>query len=324
MQTKSLLEQLKEMTVVVADTGNLADIAKYRPRDVTTNPTLILQAVEQGHAEAVLQTALASMRHEPSDKGSTRLQQAVECVLVAFGTHILSLISGRVSTELDARLSHDTQASVAQARRLMQRYAAVGISRERVLIKIAATWEGMQAAQILEREGIHCNITLLFSVNQAVTAAAAGATLISPFVGRILDWHKKQTGRVSYAPQEDPGVQSLTQIYNHLKHEQVATEIMGASFRNIEEIIELAGCDLLTISPALLEELQKQTGTLVRKLDVAQARLQRLVPIVNPLDEEAFRLRHAQDRMATEKLAEGIQGFSTALETLERLLAARM
>ena len=247
---------------------------------------------------------------------------AFKRLAVAFGLKILQIIPGRVSTEVDARLSYDTDATIAQGRELISQYEAAGISRDRVLIKIASTWEGIRAAEVLEKEGIHCNLTLLFGLHQAIACAEAGATLISPFVGRILDWYKKSTGRDSYPPEEDPGVVSVTQIYNYYKKFGYETEVMGASFRNLGEITELAGCDLLTISPNLLEELHSTTGDLPRKLDpekVADMEIEKI-----SLDKQTFDQMHAENRMAAEKLEEGIKGFSKALEVLEQLLAERL
>jgi transaldolase len=321
---KTLLDQLKQMTVVVADTGDIRSIEQFRPRDATTNPSLITAAAQMPeYAEIVDETLLDCQRR--GGRGATTLEVvdlAIDALAVAFGRRILEIVPGRVSTEVDARLSHDTERSVAKARELVAAYEAVGVGRERVLIKIASTWEGIRAAEALEREGIHCNLTLLFGLHQAIACAEAGVTLISPFVGRILDWHKKKTGRDSYPPAEDPGVVSVTAIYNYFKRFGHATEVMGASFRNAGEIIELAGCDLLTISPQLLGELASREGDLERKLDPQAARAMPLERI--PVDREAFDRMHAADEMASDKLAEGIEGFSKALVALERLLAARL
>jgi transaldolase len=247
---------------------------------------------------------------------------AFERLAVAFGLKILAIIPGRVSTEVDARLSYDTETTIAKGRYIIEQYEAAGISRDRILIKIASTWEGIKAAQVLEKDGIHCNLTLLFGIHQAIACAEAGATLISPFVGRILDWYKKDTGRDSYPPAEDPGVLSVTQIYNYYKKFGYQTEVMGASFRNIGEITELAGCDLLTISPALLEELQSTIGDLPRKLNPETAASLDLEKI--SIDQDTFNRMHAEDPMASEKLEEGIKGFSKALEALEKFLAERL
>ncbi len=314
----SLLEQLTAMTVVVADTGDLHSIQKFTPRDATTNPSLITAAAQMPEYAEVVDGALAWAASTAGDPGQV-LGLALDRLSVEFGLRILALVPGRVSTEVDARLSFDTAATIAKARYLISLYEAAGASRARVLIKIAATWEGIRAAEVLEREGIHCNLTLLFGMHQAIACAEAGVTLISPFVGRILDWYKKSEGRDSYPPAEDPGVKSVTAIYAYFKQHGYPTEIMGASFRNVGEIIELAGCDLLTIAPSLLAELQGSEGTLVRKLDPANvAAIAR-----RPMDEASFRAAHEADRMANEKLAEGIAGFSKALVTLEQLLEAR-
>src|SRR5437660_9362094 len=265
----SLLEQLKSMTVVVADTGDIHSIRKFTPRDATTNPSLITAAAQMPDYQDVVSSALDWARRE-CGKGALRediVKLAVDRLAVEFGLRILQIVPGRVSTEVDARLSHDTAKTLEKARFLIKLYEAAGASRSRILIKVASTWEGIRAAEILQKEGIHCNLTLLFGMHQAVACAEAGVRLISPFVGRILDWHKKAEGKDSYAPAEDPGVKSVTKIYNYYKKHGHKTEIMGASFRNLDEIIELAGCDLLTIAPNLLADLQSKTTTLVRKLD---------------------------------------------------------
>lgn len=321
---KSLLEQLREMTVVVADTGDIQAIEAFTPRDATTNPSLITAAAQMPQYQEIVDATLRAARkdaggHAPATKV---VGLAFDRLAVSFGLKILQIIPGRVSTEVDARLSYDTAATVAKGRELIAQYEANGVSRERILIKIASTWEGIQAAAELEREGIHCNLTLLFGIHQAVACAEAGVTLISPFVGRILDWYKKETGRADYAPAEDPGVLSVTQIYAYYKKFGYATEVMGASFRNVGEITELAGCDLLTIAPSLLAELQATSGELPRKLDAAVYADQTIERI--PMDQAAFARMHAADRMATEKLDEGIAGFTKALETLEELLAKRL
>ncbi|BAZ06736.1 transaldolase [Calothrix sp. NIES-3974] len=321
--TNNLLEQLRKMTVVVADTGDIQAIAQFKPQDATTNPSLITAAAQMPeYAEIVDQTLLTAK----SDLGSSASQAdilslAFDRLAVAFGLKILEIIPGRVSTEVDARLSYDTEATVAKARDLIKQYEAAGISKERILIKIATTWEGIQAASILEKEGIHCNLTLLFGLHQAIACAEAGVTLISPFVGRILDWYKKETGR-DYVGAEDPGVQSVTKIFNYYKKFGYKTEVMGASFRNIGEIIELAGCDLLTIAPKLLAELQSTTGELPQKLDAAKAAAMPIEKIT--MDKATYERMHAEDRMASEKLEEGIAGFTKALESLEQLLAERL
>ena len=313
------LEQLRQYTTVVADTGNFRELAQFAPRDATTNPSLILKAVLQPDYAPLLADTVAAHRGAP-------LEAVVDAVLVRFGTEILRVVPGRVSTEVDARLSFDTEATAQRARSIIALYQAAGVPRERVLIKIAATWEGIRAAAQLEREGIHCNLTLLFAFCQAVACGDAGVTLISPFVGRIYDWHKKAGGaawiEAANAGAMDPGVMSVRTIYNHYKHFGIATEVMGASFRNVGEIVELAGCDLLTIAPNLLTELEKTEGTLVRKLDPARSRAAAVERIV--MDEATFRAMHEKDRMAKDKLAEGIDGFSKALVALEKLLVERL
>ena len=317
--TQTLLDQLKSMTVTVADTGDIHSIAKYRPRDTTTNPSLIAAAAKMPEYADVVDSAIAWAEEKaPEDK---IIGLATGRLAVEFGLRILEIIPGRVSTEVDSRLSFDTQPTIERARYLIKLYEAGGASRERILIKIASTWEGIRAAEVLEKEGIHCNLTLLFGLHQAVACAEAKVTLISPFVGRILDWYKKSTGRQSYPAAEDPGVLSVRRIYEYYKKFGYKTEVMGASFRNAEEIIELAGCDLLTISPTLLGELESSTGVLVRKLDpaiAAKAPVERIAT-----DEATFRRMHEDDRMANDKLAEGIDGFSKALVSLETLLEER-
>jgi transaldolase len=321
---KTLLEQLREMTVVVADTGDIQAIETFKPRDATTNPSLITAAAQmpqyQGIVDDTLKGARATLGKDASAAQVATL--AFERLAVSFGRKILEVIPGRVSTEVDARLSFDTDASVRVGRELIAMYEAQGVSRERILIKIAATWEGIQAAAVLEKEGIHTNLTLLFGLHQAIACAENGITLISPFVGRILDWYKKDTGRDSYAPAEDPGVLSVTEVYNYYKKFGYKTEVMGASFRNVGEIVELAGCDLLTIAPSLLAELQSTEGELVRKLDPKNAANASIEKI--SIDKATFDRMHAENRMASEKLAEGIDGFTKALESLEDILAARL
>jgi transaldolase len=319
----SLLDQLKTFTVVVADTGDLRSIERFRPRDATTNPSLITTSAQMPEYADVVDAALRWGRAQAgvAAPAPTVVGLALDRLAVEFGLRILGLISGRVSTEVDARLSYDTAATVAKARQLIGWYEAAGASRERILIKIAATWEGIRAAEILEAEGIHCNLTLLFGQHQAVACAEAGVTLISPFVGRILDWYKAKTGR-DYAPAEDPGVVSVTRIYAYYKKFGYATEVMGASFRNTGEIRELAGCDLLTISPQLLTELAGTQGELPRRLDPRAAAASDLERIA--MSKEVFDAMHAADPMSTEKLAEGIAGFSKAIVTLEKLLADRL
>lgn len=319
----NLLEQLKTMTVVVADTGDIHAIEAYTPRDATTNPSLIQAAAAMPVYAPVVDAALARAAEEcePGAGREVIVKVAIDHLGVEFGKRILAIIPGRVSTEVDARLSFDTDATVAKAHRLIALYEEAGISKDRILIKIASTWEGIRAAEILEREGIHCNLTLLFGLHQAVACAEAGVTLISPFVGRILDWYKKETGRASYEPHEDPGVVSVTTIYNYYKKFGYNTEVMGASFRNMGEITELAGCDLLTIAPSLLQELQSTEGVLPRKLDPSAAADMATDRI--PMSREVFEAMHAEDRMASEKLAEGIQKFSEAQVALEAMLLAR-
>jgi transaldolase len=319
----NLLDQLAAMTVVVADTGDLDAIRQFTPRDATTNPSLILAAAQIPAYQELIDRSLRESRQAVgADAGADAVvREALDEICVTFGKEILKIVPGRVSTEVDARLSYDTEATIAKARKLIGLYNAAGISNDRVLIKVASTWEGICAAEQLEKEGIHCNLTLLFSFAQAVACAEAGITLISPFVGRILDWYKKSTGRDSYPGPEDPGVVSVTQIFNYFKTYGYKTEVMGASFRNTDEIIELAGCDLLTISPALLDQLRRTDGVLERKLNAfdpapTEAQIH--------LDEPSFREMLSADQMATEKLDEGIRGFCKAIETLEAQLAHRL
>jgi transaldolase len=321
---KNLLEQLREMTVVVADTGDIQAIEKFTPRDATTNPSLITAAAQMPQYQGIVDDTLKGARATLGADADVAhvVDLAFERLAVSFGLKILEIIPGRVSTEVDARLSFDTDASISMGRELIKMYEAAGVSRERVLIKIAATWEGIQAAAVLEKEGIHCNLTLLFGLHQAIACAENGITLISPFVGRILDWYKKDTGRDSYAPAEDPGVLSVTEIYNYYKKFGYKTEVMGASFRNIGEITELAGSDLLTIAPSLLAELQATEAELPRKLDAGKAASMEITKL--SIDKATFERMHAENRMANDKLAEGIDGFAKALVSLEELLAARL
>jgi transaldolase len=316
MPAMNQLDQLKQHTTVVADTGNFKQLAQFAPRDATTNPSLILKAVQQAEYAPLLSDTVAAHR-------GAALDVVTDQVLVCFGLEILKVVPGRVSTEVDARLSFDTAATLARARRLMALYAAAGIGRERVLIKIAATWEGIQAARELEREGIHCNLTLLFSFAQAVACGDAGVRLISPFVGRIYDWFKKAAGpswdEAANAGANDPGVKGVRAIYQHYKHHGITTEVMGASFRNVGQIVALAGCDLLTISPDLLAALQGSDAPLVRALDAASARGMNL-PAVHH-DEKAFRWAMNEDTMAIEKLAEGIRAFAADSRKLDQLIA---
>jgi transaldolase len=314
MSTSTQLDQLKQFTVVVADTGDFASMKQFAPRDATTNPSLILKAAAMPEYTALLDQAI-------KDAGaSARLDQVIDRLLVVFGLEILKIVPGRVSSEVDARLSFDRDATLAKAREIIALYERAGISRDRVLIKIASTWEGIKAAETLEKEGIHCNLTLLFSFAQAVACAEAGIQLISPFVGRILDWHKKSTGK-DYAGAEDPGVRSVSQIYTYYKKFGYKTEVMGASFRNKGEITELAGCDLLTIAPPLLAELKASNEPLVRKLDPAAARGADLKKV--SFDEKGFRFALNEDAMATEKTAEGIRLFSADIVKLEQLIAQK-
>jgi transaldolase len=322
--SRSTLEQLKEMTIVVADTGDINSIEKFKPRDATTNPSLITAAAQMPAYASIVDEALQWAKKEggkgePTDKV---VKRAIDRLSVEFGLRILKIVSGRVSTEVDARLSFDTQGTIDKAHALIKQYEAAGATRERVLIKIASTWEGIRAAEVLEKEGIHCNLTLLFGIHQAIACAEAKITLISPFVGRILDWYKKETKRDSYPAHEDPGVLSVTKIYEYFKKHGHKTEVMGASFRNIGEITELAGCDLLTIAPNLLAELAAMQADLPRKLD-PKAALAKDIPRI-PMDEATFRAMHEKDRMAKEKLDEGISGFSKALVALESQLAERL
>jgi transaldolase len=288
---KNLLDQLKDMTVVVSDTGDINSIEKFKPRDATTNPSLIAAAAAMPAYAKLVDDALVWSRKETKGGGTEDVvKRSIDRLSVEFGLKILEIVPGRVSTEVDARLSYDVQGSLDKARTLIAMYEGAGIKKERILIKLAASWEGIRAAEILEKEGIHCNLTLLFGMHQAVACADAKVTLISPFVGRILDWYKKSTGRESYAPAEDPGVKNVTEIFNYYKKYDHKTEVMGASFRNIGEITELAGCDLLTIAPSLLAELEKSTGELPKKLDAAKAKAMDIPKIT--MDEAAFRKAH--------------------------------
>lgn len=322
--SKNLLEQLREMTVVVADTGDIQAIEKFKPQDATTNPSLITAAAQMPEYQEIVDQTLIQAKKDAGAGASQKeiANLAFERLAVSFGLKILEIIPGRVSTEVDARLSYDTEATLNTARKIIAQYESKGISRERILIKIASTWEGIKAAEILEKEGIHCNLTLLFGIHQAIACAEAGITLISPFVGRILDWYKKETGKESYPPAEDPGVLSVTKIYNYYKKFGYKTEVMGASFRNIGEITEIAGCDLLTISPKLLGELQATVAELPRKLDPKTAAAMDITKV--EMDKATFDKMHSEDRMASEKLDEGIKGFTKALESLEQLLAEKL
>lgn len=308
------LEQLKQFTKVVADTGDFESIKEFKPQDATTNPSLLLKAAGMPAYARLLDQAI-----KEAGSGAT-MDDVIDRLLVVFGIEILKIVPGRVSSEVDARLSFDTEGTVARARHLIALYEKAGIPRERVLIKIASTWEGIRAAEQLEREGIHCNLTLLFSFAQAVACAEAKVQLISPFVGRILDWYKKSTGR-DYSATEDPGVQSVTEIYTYYKKFGYQTEVMGASFRNVGEILELAGCDLLTISPQLLGELHASNATVTRKLDPQQAASTDVKKVT--FDEKSFRLALNEDAMATEKTAEGIRQFAADIVKLEKLIASK-
>ncbi len=321
---QNLLEQLKSMTVVVADTGDIQAIEAFTPQDATTNPSLITAAAQMPEYQEIVDQTLQQARKElgAQAESSDIVSLAFDRLAVAFGLKILEIIPGRVSTEVDARLSYDTEATIAKGRELIAQYEAAGVGRERILIKIASTWEGIKAAEVLEKDGIHCNLTLLFGLHQAIACAEAGITLISPFVGRILDWYKQDTGKDSYPAPEDPGVLSVTKIYNYYKKFGYKTQVMGASFRNSGEITELAGCDLLTISPGLLKELQSTEGELPRKLDPSKASTYPIEKIT--IDRATFDTMHAADRMASQKLEEGISGFSKALVALEKLLADRL
>ncbi|HEY1806438.1 MAG TPA: transaldolase [Terracidiphilus sp.] len=319
----NLLEQLRKMTVVVADTGDLEAMEKFHPQDATTNPSLITAVAQMPQYQPIVDGVLTEAHKELGDSASDKdvANLAFKRLAVAFGKKILGIIPGRVSTEVDARLSYDTAKSIEVARDIIEMYRNEGIGRERVLIKLASTWEGFRAAEVLEKEGIHCNMTLLFGLHQAVAAADAGVTLISPFVGRILDWYKKDTGK-DFQGADDPGVQSVTRIYNYFKKFGYKTVIMGASFRNIGEIRELAGCDLLTISPQFLAELESTQGDLPRKLDPSNAKNMAIEKL--DVDKATFDRMHAADRMASDKLTEGIEGFTAAMVKLESLLAKRL
>jgi transaldolase len=320
---QNLLEQLRQYTVVVADTGDIEAMEKFRPQDATTNPSLITAAAQMPQYRPIVDGVLLEARKELGESAADAAvaNLAFQRLAIAFGKKILEIVPGRVSTEVDARLSYDTAATIAQARSIVAQYDAEGIGRERILVKIASTWEGVRAAEVLEEEGIHCNLTLLFGLHQAIACAEAGVTLVSPFVGRILDWYKKDTGK-EYRGADDPGVRSVTRVYNYYKHFGYKTQVMGASFRNIGEIVELAGSDLLTISPQLLAELEATVGDLPRKLDPEAAKAMHIERIV--MDKDVFDFMHDADRMASDKLKEGIEGFSAALVKLEGLLAARL
>lgn len=314
------LDQLKKHTVVVADTGDFEAMRAYKPQDATTNPSLILAASQKAEYKPLVDKAVVD--HKGSTlSGGELVESVIDSILVNFGVEILKIVPGRVSTEVDARLSFDTEATVAKARHIIGLYEKAGIPRERILIKIASTWEGIKAAEVLQKEGINCNLTLLFSLAQAIACAEGGIKLISPFVGRILDWYKKSTGK-DYTAAEDPGVLSVTQIYNYYKHFDYKTEVMGASFRNRGEITELCGCDLLTISPALLGELAAANEDIAPKLNVAAAKAAKIERI--PCDEKAFRWMYNEDAMAVDKTAEGIRNFAKDIVKLEALVQAAL
>jgi transaldolase len=315
------LDQLKKLTTVVADTGEFEEIKKYLPTDATTNPSLIFAASSKPEYQFLIEEAI-----QWGKKHSKNPKETADCILdkvfVNFGIEILKIVPGRVSTEVDARLSFDVEGSIKKAHRLIALYEEAGIDRKRILIKLASTWEGVQAAKVLEKEGIHCNMTLMFSLGQAIACAEVRATLISPFVGRILDWYKKSEGKESYPPDQDPGVLSVTQIFNYYKKMDYKTQIMGASFRNSDEILELAGCDLLTIAPKLLEELHIAEGPVPRKLDPQAAHRMTIEKI--SIDEKTFRWMLNENAMATEKLAEGIRNFSKDIVKLEKTFQQRL
>lgn len=315
------LDQLSGMTTIVADTGEIDEIKKHRPTDATTNPSLILAASSKPEYQFLIEEAIQWGKKQATSSKEV-IEHITDKIFVNFGLEILKIVPGRVSTEVDARLSFDCQGSVNKARALIKLYEGAGIDRKRILIKLASTWESIQAAKILEKEGIHCNMTLLFSLAQAIGCAEVGATLISPFVGRILDWYKKSEGKESYPPEKDPGVVSVTQIYHYYKKWGIKTQVMGASFRNKEEIIELAGCDLLTISPKLLEELKSTEGSVPRKLDPQTAKNLPIEKI--SLNENAFRWMLNENAMATEKLSEGIRNFAKDLVKLEQEISHRL
>jgi transaldolase len=316
----NLLESLKQHTVVVADTGDIDSINQYKPQDATTNPSLIFQAAQKPEYAALLDDAIQLALKSPGSRAARR-EAGLDKLMVNFGCEILKIVPGRVSTEVDAALSFDTNGTVKKAHRLMELYAAAGIARKRVLIKIASTWEGIRAAEKLEREGIHCNLTLLFSFAQAVACAEAGVTLISPFVGRIYDWYKKERG-ADIPPDQDPGVASVTRIYNYFKKFDYPTQVMGASFRKVDQIVRLAGCDLLTISPDLLAEMEKTQGEVNRCLSVETARASDEKRI--RMNERAFRWLHNEDAMASDKLSEGIRKFNADTRRLEQFARTKV
>jgi transaldolase len=315
------LEQLSRITKVVADTGDIDSIKTYTPIDATTNPSLLLKAAQMPQYADHVKSAIAYSQTKGKNPAE-QLLHTLDKIAVNFGVEILKIVPGRVSTEVDARLSFDTKSTVERAEKLINMYQEVGVPRERILIKIASTWEGIQAAEQLEKKGIHCNLTLMFSRAQAIAAAEAGATLISPFVGRILDWYKKHDGVDGYPPQEDPGVKSVTDIYNYFKKHDHKTVVMGASFRNKEEILELAGCDLLTIAPSLMEQLQNSDGEVSVKLSADNAKAMDIERV--EVSERSFRWLMNSDAMATEKLAEGIRGFTADTLKLEKYVLEKV
>jgi transaldolase len=320
MSTASQLEQLKHFTKVVADTGDFESMREFKPQDATTNPSLILQAATKPQYAHIIDKVIAD-RKNSGLTGAKRVEDIIDNILIAFGLEILKIVPGRVSTETDARLSFDADGTIAKARELIALYEKAGVSRDRVLIKIASTWEGIKAAEVVQKEGIKCNLTLLFSLPQAIACAEAKVQLISPFVGRIYDWYKNANKR-EYTGAEDPGVQSVTSIFHYYKHFGYQTEVMGASFRNISQIIELAGCDLLTISPDLLAKLAGSTETITKKLDAADSKAASIQKI--HCDEKSFRFLFNEDAMATEKTAEGIRKFAADIVKLEQVIQAKL
>lgn len=314
----SKLDQLRTMTTVVADTGDIEAMHKYQPQDATTNPSLILKAAQMPAYASLIENAINYAKQQSTCK-QQQIQDACDMLAVNIGKEILNIVPGRISTEVDARLSYDTQASLNKARQLVKMYNQAGINNDRILIKLASTWQGIRAAEILEKEGINCNLTLLFSFAQAQACAEAGVFLISPFVGRIMDWHKKNEGR-DFTPELDPGVLSVAKIYNYYKEHAYPTVVMGASFRSVGEILELAGCDRLTISPQFLEELAQSEGEISKKLSAATE----TKTTATPLTEAQFLWEHNQDAMAVEKLAEGIRNFASDQDILEKMIAERL
>lgn len=301
------LEQLRNMTTVVADTGDIDSIKQYKPTDATTNPSLLYKAAQLPQYQSLVKSAIKYAKSQ-SSISELNIEDILDKIAVNFGVEILKIIPGRISTEVDARLSFDTEATVRRAKKIIDMYKDAGINKDRILIKIASTWEGIKAGEQLEKEGIHCNLTLLFGISQAIACADAGITLISPFVGRILDWFKAAEGVESYPANEDPGVLSVSAIYDYLKKYDYTTTIMGASFRNLEEVLELAGCDLLTISPGLMDKLQQEEGEVIQKLSATEAKTMDIEKI--DINEARFRWMMNEDTMATEKLAEGIRNFT--------------